>query len=108
MSQFIATNFVPLLFGGLLVFLLTGFPVAFSLAAAGLAFGFIGMEIGLFPASLLQQRVEWHGEQAGKETHQSQIHRGKSEGVARPRQQYCKHTHADRADGRQTEFDLIP
>ena len=54
MTQFIATNFVPLLFGGLLVFLLTGFPVAFSLAATGLAFGFIGMEIGLFPATLFQ------------------------------------------------------
>jgi TRAP-type mannitol/chloroaromatic compound transport system permease large subunit len=54
MSQFIASNFVPLLFGGLLVFLLTGFPVAFSLAATGLAFGFIGMEIGLFPATLFQ------------------------------------------------------
>ena len=54
MSPFIAANFVPLLFGGLLVFLLTGFPVAFALAATGLAFGFIGMEIGLFPASLFQ------------------------------------------------------
>ncbi|MGB2815704.1 MAG: TRAP transporter large permease subunit, partial [Burkholderiaceae bacterium] len=54
MSHFIAANFVPLLFGGLLVFLLTGFPVAFSLAATGLAFGFIGMEIGLFPPSLFQ------------------------------------------------------
>jgi TRAP-type mannitol/chloroaromatic compound transport system permease large subunit len=54
MTQFIAANFVPLLFGGLLVFLLTGFPVAFSLAATGLAFGFIGMEIGLFPATLFQ------------------------------------------------------
>jgi TRAP-type mannitol/chloroaromatic compound transport system permease large subunit len=54
MSQFIIANFVPLLFGGLLVFLLTGFPVAFSLAATGLAFGFIGMEVGLFPATLFQ------------------------------------------------------
>jgi len=53
-SHFIASNFVPLLFGALLVFLLTGFPVAFSLAATGLAFGFIGMEIGLFPATLFQ------------------------------------------------------
>jgi TRAP-type mannitol/chloroaromatic compound transport system permease large subunit len=53
-SEFIAANFVPLLFGGLLVFLLTGFPVAFSLAATGLAFGWIGMEAGLFPATLFQ------------------------------------------------------
>ncbi len=47
MSAFIAQQFVPLLFSGLLVFLLTGFPVAFSLAATGLLFGFIGMEIGI-------------------------------------------------------------
>ena len=44
MTQFLIQNFVPLLFCGLLAFLLTGFPVAFSLAATGLAFGFLGME----------------------------------------------------------------
>ncbi|MCS7101075.1 MAG: TRAP transporter large permease subunit [Burkholderiaceae bacterium] len=54
MAAFIAANFVPLLFAGLLFFLLTGFPVAFSLAATGLLFGFIGMEAGLFPATLFQ------------------------------------------------------
>ncbi len=47
--EFITQNFVPLLFTGLFLFLLTGFPVAFSLAATGLTFGLIGMEIGLFP-----------------------------------------------------------
>lgn len=54
MSAFLAAHFVPLLFAGLLLFLLTGFPVAFSLAATGLLFGFIGMEAGLFPAALFQ------------------------------------------------------
>jgi TRAP-type mannitol/chloroaromatic compound transport system permease large subunit len=54
MVEFIATNFVPLLFVGLFVFLLTGFPVAFALAAVGLAFGFVGMEAGLFPPTLFQ------------------------------------------------------
>jgi TRAP-type mannitol/chloroaromatic compound transport system permease large subunit len=54
MSAFIAQQFVPLLFAGLLVFLLTGFPVAFALAACGLLFGFIGMEAGLFPQTLFQ------------------------------------------------------
>jgi TRAP-type mannitol/chloroaromatic compound transport system permease large subunit len=53
-SAFLAANFVPLLFAGLLIFLLTGFPVAFSLAATGLFFGFIGIAIGLFPATLFQ------------------------------------------------------
>ena len=52
--EFIAHNFVPLLFAGLLLFLLTGFPVAFSLAATGLTFGLIGMEAGLFPRTLFQ------------------------------------------------------
>jgi TRAP-type mannitol/chloroaromatic compound transport system permease large subunit len=54
MTAFIAQNFVPLLFLGLLVFLLTGIPVAFGLAATGLLFGFIGMEAGLFSNSLFQ------------------------------------------------------
>ncbi|MCP5268305.1 MAG: TRAP transporter large permease subunit [Zoogloeaceae bacterium] len=52
--EFIANNFVPILFAGLFVFLLTGFPVAFALAAVGLGFGFLGMEAGLFPPSLFQ------------------------------------------------------
>jgi TRAP-type mannitol/chloroaromatic compound transport system permease large subunit len=52
MSAFIAQYFVPLLFCGLLFFLLTGIPVAFGLAATGLLFGFIGMEAGLFPANM--------------------------------------------------------
>jgi TRAP-type mannitol/chloroaromatic compound transport system permease large subunit len=54
MTAFIAQNFVPLLFAGLLLFLLTGIPVAFGLAATGLLFGFIGMEVGLFSANLFQ------------------------------------------------------
>jgi TRAP-type mannitol/chloroaromatic compound transport system permease large subunit len=53
-ASFIAQNFVPILFVGLFALLLTGFPVAFALAATGLAFGFIGMEAGLFPATLFQ------------------------------------------------------
>ncbi len=52
--EIIANNFVPLMFAGLLFFLLTGFPVAFALAATGLFFGFIGMEVGLFPSNLFQ------------------------------------------------------
>ena len=54
MVEFITQNFVPLMFAGLLFFLLTGIPVAFGLAATGLAFGFIGMEVGLFPQNLFQ------------------------------------------------------
>jgi TRAP-type mannitol/chloroaromatic compound transport system permease large subunit len=54
MTAFITENFVPLLFGGLLVFLLTGIPVAFGLAATGLLFGYIGIEVGLFGQNLFQ------------------------------------------------------
>ncbi|MGF7158560.1 tripartite ATP-independent transporter DctM subunit [Rhodoligotrophos appendicifer] len=44
----------PLMFAGLIVFLIIGFPVAFSLAAAGLFFGFIGILTGHFDAVFLQ------------------------------------------------------
>jgi TRAP-type mannitol/chloroaromatic compound transport system permease large subunit len=54
MIEFVTNSFVPIMFTGLLVFLLTGFPVAFSLAATGLFFGFVGMELGLFPSNLFQ------------------------------------------------------
>jgi len=53
-ETFLAQQFVPLMFAGLFVLLLTGFPVAFGLAAVGLGFGFVGMEAGLFPANLFQ------------------------------------------------------
>jgi len=44
----------PIMFLGLIVFLLLGFPVAFSLGACGLFFGFIGIELGVLPEALLQ------------------------------------------------------
>ncbi|WP_338661393.1 TRAP transporter large permease subunit [Pararoseomonas sp. SCSIO 73927] len=43
----------PLMFGGLVIFLLLGFPVAFSLAAVGLFFGFISIELGFFTTAYL-------------------------------------------------------
>ena len=52
--QFLINNIAPIMFGGLIVFLLLGFPVAFSLGACGLFFGFIGVELGLLPEALLQ------------------------------------------------------
>ncbi|HEX6827535.1 MAG TPA: TRAP transporter large permease subunit, partial [Burkholderiales bacterium] len=50
----------PLMFAGLVLFLLVGYPVAFSLSAVGLVFGLIGIHQGLFQPALLQampQRV---------------------------------------------------
>ncbi|MCB8746764.1 TRAP transporter large permease subunit [Rhodoferax sp. U2-2l] len=51
--EFIATNFAPIMFGGLIIFLLLGFPVAFSLGACGLLFGLLGIEMGVFPSSVI-------------------------------------------------------
>ena len=44
----------PTMFAGLIVFLLIGFPVAFSLAALGLAFGVAAIEVGYFGPEFLQ------------------------------------------------------
>ncbi|MEW5709732.1 MAG: TRAP transporter large permease subunit [Pseudomonadota bacterium] len=48
----------PLMFGGLVVLLLTGYPVAFALAANGLLFGLIGIQLGFFKPDLLQALPE--------------------------------------------------
>jgi TRAP-type mannitol/chloroaromatic compound transport system permease large subunit len=53
-TTFLAQQFVPLMFIGLFVLLLTGFPVAFGLAATGLAFGFIGIAADIFPSAMFQ------------------------------------------------------
>ena len=44
----------PLMFGGLVIFMLIGFPVAFSLMAAGLFFSVIAMSEGFFGIAFLQ------------------------------------------------------
>lgn len=54
MTQFLIANMAPIMFGTLVVFLLSGFPVAFALAANGLLFGLIGIELGLLRPELLQ------------------------------------------------------
>jgi len=52
--EFLIHNIAPLMFGGLIVFLLLGFPVAFSLGACGLFFGWVGIALGILPEALLQ------------------------------------------------------
>ena len=52
--EFITSNMAPIMFAGLILFLLMGFPVAFSLGACGLFFGFVGIELGMLPEALLQ------------------------------------------------------
>lgn len=48
----------PIMFASLVLFLLLGYPVAFSLAANGLIFAFIGIELGLFRPDFLQALPE--------------------------------------------------
>jgi len=46
-------NFAPVMFAGLVIVMLIGFPVAFSLAALGLFCGFIAIEMNWFPVSYM-------------------------------------------------------
>jgi len=48
----------PLMFGALVLFMLIGYPVAFSLSAVGLVFAVIAIEQGFFTTSLLQAMPE--------------------------------------------------
>ena len=52
--EFFANNMAPIMFAGLICFLLLGFPVAFSLGACGLFFAVIGIELNVLPEALLQ------------------------------------------------------
>ena len=54
MSAWLVANIAPLMFVALVITLLLGFPVAFSLGAVGIAFGLVGIEIGLLSQNLLQ------------------------------------------------------
>jgi TRAP-type mannitol/chloroaromatic compound transport system permease large subunit len=51
---FLIENMAPVMFFSLVVLLLLGYPVAFALAATGLVFGLIGIELGLFHPTLFQ------------------------------------------------------
>jgi tripartite ATP-independent transporter DctM subunit len=53
LSMLTLDNMPPIMFGGLVIFLLIGFPVAFSLAATGLFFGFLSIELGFFTEAYL-------------------------------------------------------
>jgi tripartite ATP-independent transporter DctM subunit len=54
MIEFLTHNMAPLMFGALVIFLLIGYPVAFSLAAIGIFFGLGGIELGLLHPTLFQ------------------------------------------------------
>ena len=56
--QFLAHNLAPIMFAALVVFLLLGYPVAFALAANGIFFGLVGIELGLLRPELFQALPE--------------------------------------------------
>lgn len=58
MEAFFIANMAPVMFGALVIFLLLGYPAAFSLGAVGLIFALIGIELGLFVPDFLQALPE--------------------------------------------------
>lgn len=52
--EFLIANMAPVMFATLILFLLLGFPVAFTLAGHGLIFGLLGVELGFFQPALFQ------------------------------------------------------
>ncbi len=52
MTEFLIHNMAPIMFAAMVIFLLVGYPVAFALAANGIVFGLIGIELGLLQPSL--------------------------------------------------------
>ncbi|HEY7231158.1 MAG TPA: TRAP transporter large permease subunit [Pseudolabrys sp.] len=58
MTAFLIENMAPIMFVALVVFLLLGYPAAFSLGAVGLLFGLIGIELGQFAPDFLQALPE--------------------------------------------------
>ena len=58
MEAFLIANIAPIMFVGLIVFLLLGYPVAFALAANGIFFGLLGIKLGLLQPVLFQALPE--------------------------------------------------
>ena len=54
MAEFMIAYMAPIIFISMVAFLLVGFPVAFALAANGVVFGLIGIELGLLTPQLFQ------------------------------------------------------
>jgi len=50
---FLVDNMAPVMFVSLMLFLLLGYPVAFSLSAVGLCYAWVGIELGLFTENFL-------------------------------------------------------
>src|SRR6201747_1278250 len=58
MAAFLIANMAPIMFASLVVFLLLGYPAAFSLGAVGLIFAVLGIYLGEFRPDFLQALPE--------------------------------------------------
>src|ERR1700710_217308 len=58
MSAFLIANMAPIMFAALVIFLLAGYPAAFSLGAVGLIFALVGIQLGEFRPDFLQALPE--------------------------------------------------
>jgi TRAP-type mannitol/chloroaromatic compound transport system permease large subunit len=58
MTALLIENIAPLMFATLVIVLLLGYPVAFSLAAVGVAYAILGIKLGLLPPELIQALPE--------------------------------------------------
>ena len=56
--EWVIANMAPLMFGALVLFMLVGYPVAFALAANGIVFGLIGIDLGLLTPAIFQALPE--------------------------------------------------
>jgi TRAP-type mannitol/chloroaromatic compound transport system permease large subunit len=57
-TAFLIANIAPLMFATLVITLLLGYPVAFSLAAVGIGYAILGINLGLLTPALLQALPE--------------------------------------------------
>jgi TRAP-type mannitol/chloroaromatic compound transport system permease large subunit len=58
MTAFLAQNLAPIMFASLVIFLLLGYPVAFSLGAVGLVFFVVGVELAPHSDGVIT--LSWH------------------------------------------------
>ena len=58
MTAFLAQNLAPIMFAALVIFLLLGYPVAFSLGAVGLMFFVVGVELAPYSGGAIT--LSWH------------------------------------------------
>ena len=58
MTAFLIANIAPLMFATLVIVLLLGYPVAFSLAAVGVGYALLGINLGLLGPELIQALPE--------------------------------------------------